>query len=41
MANITLKNVNKIYKGGVHAVKDFSMDIQGIQNAEAFCISYL
>lgn len=28
MANITLKNVNKIYKGGVHAVKDFSMDIQ-------------
>ena len=28
MANITLKNVNKIYKGGVHAVKDFSMDIE-------------
>ena len=28
MANITLINVNKIYKGGVHAVKDFSMDIQ-------------
>ena len=28
MANITLKNVNKIYKGGVHAVKDFSMEIQ-------------
>ena len=28
MANIVLKNVNKIYKGGVHAVKDFSMDIK-------------
>lgn len=28
MANITLKNVNKIYKGGVHAVKDFSMEIE-------------
>ena len=27
MANIVLKNVNKIYKGGVHAVKDFSMEI--------------
>ena len=28
MANISLKNVNKIYKGGVHAVKDFSMEIE-------------
>ena len=28
MANITLKNINKIYKGNVHAVKDFSMEIE-------------
>ncbi len=28
MANITLKNINKVYKGGVHAVKDFSMEIK-------------
>ena len=28
MANIVLKNINKIYKGNVHAVKDFSMEIQ-------------
>lgn len=28
MANITLINVNKVYKGGVHAVKDFSMEIK-------------
>ena len=27
MKNIILKNVNKIYKGDVHAVKDFSMEI--------------
>lgn len=27
MANIVLKNVNKVYKGDVHAVKDFSMEI--------------
>ena len=28
MKNIVLKNVNKIYQGNVHAVKDFSMEIE-------------
>lgn len=28
MKNIVLKNVNKVYSGGVHAVKDFSMEIE-------------
>ncbi len=28
MANITLKNVGKVYSGGVQAVKDFTMDIK-------------
>ncbi|GAB6107253.1 ABC transporter ATP-binding protein [Fusibacter bizertensis] len=27
MANLNISNVNKIYSGGYHAVKDFSMDI--------------
>jgi len=28
MSNLMLKNVNKIYESGIHAVKDFSMDIK-------------
>ena len=28
MKNIVLKNVNKVYTGNVHAVKDFSMEIE-------------
>ncbi len=28
MADLKFKNVNKIYDGGVHAVKDFNMDIK-------------
>ena len=27
MASITLKNISKIYEGGVHAVSDFNMEI--------------
>ena len=27
MASITFKNINKIYSGGVHAVKDFNLEI--------------
>lgn len=28
MATLKLKNINKIYEGGFHAVKDFSLDIE-------------
>ena len=28
MASITLKDINKIYPNGFHAVKDFNLDIQ-------------
>ncbi|MDC7232510.1 MAG: ATP-binding cassette domain-containing protein, partial [Spirochaetales bacterium] len=28
MADLSIKNVNKIYSGGVHAVRDFSMEIE-------------
>jgi len=28
MASVKLENVNKVYDGGVHAVHDFSIDIQ-------------
>lgn len=28
MANLSLKNINKIYDNGFHAVKDFNMEIE-------------
>ena len=28
MASLSLKNINKVYDNGVHAVKDFNLEIQ-------------
>ena len=28
MASISLKNINKVYPNGFHAVKDFNLDIE-------------